>query len=399
MTTVARMDRRRLPEPVALLCRSVLRARLVLLPVAVLSTWTGTTPRAATAAATVLAVLVSCGPLLAWPATRRTAGAVPFAVVDGLAGLGVLALVGGASPFAPLLLSGPLLAGLLHGRRGGLSAGAVLATAGLVASPGGRPALSVAAGLLPYFLAAVAGAEVRASLDRSEDTASGAWLRVRAVAAAEERRRLARELHDSVVKTLHGLRLLTATLQSGDREAQTLAALEGSLAVALSEARALVGDLRFESPDEPLDQAVRRAATDWSLRHEAAVQVRTEQVGELPPEAGYELGCVLREALENVARHAGAAHVDVRLSRDEADVRLEVADDGRGFLYGPDREQLAARGHFGLVGMHERARRVGGTLQVDTHAGGGTRIVLRVPAPLPEQDGTVARPRRMRAVA
>ena len=86
---------------------------------------------------------------------------------------------------------------------------------------------------------------------------------------------------------------------------------------------------------------------------------------------------VLKEALANVLRHAGAGRVRVRLAVDSSTVRLEIEDDGRGLPPGPP--PAPGSGHDGLRNMHARAAAAGGTLTVDAAPTGGTRITLRVP--------------------
>jgi signal transduction histidine kinase len=91
---------------------------------------------------------------------------------------------------------------------------------------------------------------------------------------------------------------------------------------------------------------------------------------------------ILQEALSNAYRHAGVKQVKVTLSTDDGHVRLEVADDGRGFtpppLVGPEATERVE--HIGLRGMRERVSLVGGTFAIESAPGAGTRIVVEVPA-------------------
>lgn len=94
----------------------------------------------------------------------------------------------------------------------------------------------------------------------------------------------------------------------------------------------------------------------------------------LPPRVTLGLYRVAQEAVTNALRHAGAAHLELRLVVGEGRVSLTVSDDGRGFS--PDEP---APGHFGLVGAGERARLLGGELRVESAPGAGTRLVVEVP--------------------
>ncbi len=387
---------RRLAEPLALLCRAVLMARIALLAVAVGWATLRGYPAFPLLAGTLAALGASALWLLAWPATTRLADRPWWVPADVLLCAAVLAWAGPVELYARLCLTAPLLAGLLRRGPGGWLAGGSLAAVRLATTWGGADtAVAVVLDAAAFVVCGVAGATVRESLDRAEASFSRAWSGLRTRAAAEERQRLARELHDSVIATLNGVRLLTAVLADDDdaeRRTLALSGLERSLNAALDEARTLVSDLRFAGAGEPVADAVRRTVAAWSDRTGIPACVRAGELPPLGPEPAYELGCVLREALENVGRHARAGSVVVRLDADRSGVVLEVADDGIGFDGGTDPAELADRGHYGVLGMHERSARVGGTLVVGPRAGGGTVVSLRLPAAVPAEprEGMVA---------
>ena len=102
----------------------------------------------------------------------------------------------------------------------------------------------------------------------------------------------------------------------------------------------------------------------------------------LPPDLATACYRVIQEALTNVIRHASAHHVWVELKQSESVLELVVRDDGVGFDVAPTLEQAARRGSFGLLGMAERVQLLGGTFQMDSEPGSGTRI--RVSFPLSE---------------
>ncbi|MCP2343029.1 sensor histidine kinase [Actinomadura rupiterrae] len=220
---------------------------------------------------------------------------------------------------------------------------------------------------LLYPLASVAGIGVRWLLVRYAETEQES-------AAAEERARLAREMHDSLGKTLVGAALSAETLplwirtspERAEAEAERIAA---ALRAANAEARGLIAGLRAET--EPLDRALRELAARWTRVTGIAVDVRTDEPPEPPPDVRAELIAIAGEALTNVARHADARRVRLALSASG----LVVADDGRGFVP----EDGVPDGHYGLIGMAERAVRAGCGFAVTSAPGRGTAITVTFP--------------------
>jgi len=99
----------------------------------------------------------------------------------------------------------------------------------------------------------------------------------------------------------------------------------------------------------------------------------------MPPGTEQEFLRVAQEAIQNVKKHAGAKHLFVQLEYGPGEIALEVRDDGRGFAAG---EKLEPRpGHYGLIGMRERAAAIGGTLEVSSEPGEGTTVRLQAAAP------------------
>ena len=96
---------------------------------------------------------------------------------------------------------------------------------------------------------------------------------------------------------------------------------------------------------------------------------------EPPAHVRGELLQIAREAMSNVARHADATEATVRLARDDANLELEIHDNGRGF----ETTTTPLDGHFGLANMRDRAIAMGGTLRVESAAGSGTHIIVRIP--------------------
>jgi signal transduction histidine kinase len=205
---------------------------------------------------------------------------------------------------------------------------------------------------------------------------------VRGKAALEERQRLARELHDSVSQALFGIALNASTADElfdaqPDEVRGLLKEVLGLAEAALAELRALIFELRPESLErEGLVGALEKQAAAVQARH--GLKVRLDVAGEpdLPEPAKEALYRVAQEALHNAAKHARAHRVVVVLEVGDSDVGLLVADDGRGF--DPQRE---FPGHLGLQSMRERAAAVGGTLEIESAPGEGTRLRARIPLP------------------
>jgi len=209
--------------------------------------------------------------------------------------------------------------------------------------------------------------------------------RARELSVAEERTRLARELHDSLTQTLFSLSLTAESAaalagpQTDPRLAEQLDRTRELARSALAETRSLVGTLRPPDLDaEGLAVALRkrvellrrvhRVAIGLTLRGPARLRDRTLE---------REVLRVATEALSNALQHAGAGRIDVALDTGGDSVRLTVADDGAGF----DLPATVRASHrLGLTSMRERAEALGGVLHIDTAPGAGTRLTLEVPA-------------------
>jgi signal transduction histidine kinase len=240
-----------------------------------------------------------------------------------------------------------------------------------------------------YPLAGFAGVALRRLLD--DFAAHEAALRNAevAAAAAQERSRLAREMHDSLAKTLRGLAFAAAALPEWLTRDPTRAKAESERIVAAAEiasreARSLLTELRDETLISPLPEAVCGVVERWSETVDIAVTCDIDARVDLPLRVRHELVAILGEVLTNVERHAAATSVDVKLTRENGHVVLGVRDDGKGFA---QREitELVRDGHYGLVGMRERAERIGGTVAVLSETGAGTTVTVRVSADQPAE--------------
>jgi signal transduction histidine kinase len=201
---------------------------------------------------------------------------------------------------------------------------------------------------------------------------------VKAAAVAEERNRLARDIHDTLAQALAlmVMQLQHAESKLGSAWASAREPLETvrQLAVeGLVQARRSVGMLRPPVTPHGLPHAVHETADLVRRYYRGCLDVRVTGVPHvIERSVEEELFAIVREALTNAARHSRGTRIDVRLAYlDQRCVRVAVADDGEGF----DPEQRPA-GRYGLVGMYERANRIGAALTLVAEPGAGTELVV-----------------------
>jgi len=163
--------------------------------------------------------------------------------------------------------------------------------------------------------------------------------------------------------------------ESGDARALLDQAL-ATTRTGLTEARRALHDLRASPLDDRgLPLALRHLAESVAERTGAALTARTpDPAARLSPEVEQSIYRVAQEALENIARHAGARHITLALDVEPPHLVLTVSDDGRGF--DPDH---AAPDGFGLKGIRERAEMLGGRVEIASREGGPTKVRLEVP--------------------
>jgi signal transduction histidine kinase len=346
----------------------------------------------------VLAAFASFLPLRYWDRWGDAIGTRPiFLGLDLLLNLTIYAYLGPASPFFLYTLGTPLLAGILFRTRGAIAMGTTMLVGYyvlVVLSGNGLDELRSndardiqALVVLPalYPLAAAGGAAIRILMDRQAQTQSALAVAERRAAAGAERARVARDMHDSLGKTLYGIALAARGLShrvavEAPEAAQAARDLSDAAQVAAQEARGLVSDLRSDTLDRPLPDALDRYVREWSERNGIAADLHADGVDLPHPGTRYELFCIVREALENVERHAGATRVQVLLRDAAPDVVLSVADDGVGINGHGDARSLQTHGHYGLVGMAERGERIGATVEIAGDRGSGTTVTVRLPA-------------------
>jgi signal transduction histidine kinase len=204
--------------------------------------------------------------------------------------------------------------------------------------------------------------------------------------AADERRKIAQEIHDGIAQELTGVVLtLEACQRAVDRDPKALAA---SLAKASREARATLAEVRQymsalrakEGGDINLPSTVARLVDD--VRRQTGLRVEVEELGgerELEPPLERAVMRIVGESLRNVAQHAHANAAKLRLDYGPSEIVIAVEDDGVGFDTASVLATATESGHFGLAGMRERAESIGGTLTVMSQPGRGAVITAMLP--------------------
>jgi signal transduction histidine kinase len=203
----------------------------------------------------------------------------------------------------------------------------------------------------------------------------------------EERRHLARELHDEFGQVLASitLHLHAARSMAGDAATPRL----NECASLLQQAGEQVRNLALELRPAMLDTLGLAPTLRWlASHHQQRTGCEIQVLGHLsaaPLSAEVEIACfrVAQEALTNIVRHAQAQHVWIEMSQTESALELIVSDDGVGFDVAATREQAVKRGNLGLLGMTERVQLLGGILQLESRPERGTRI--RATFPLTQQ--------------
>ncbi|MFI6058518.1 sensor histidine kinase [Streptomyces sp. NPDC051286] len=320
--------------------------------------------------------------------------------IDALFGALLLVTATPESTLAYVTVCTPLLAGLVYGWRGAAVFAALqtVIVFGVYATDPKLESADATALLLPGFcvIAGAVGVTLRNLLLRF-GTASQALTETRARLAVNEavegeRTRLAREMHDSVAKTLHGLALAADGLAGSSDRMDPLTVKHQAELVARSarraaaESRELLSDLRRESGlDGGVDvvSELRARADDFTRRHGLTATFRMlneAPVPSVPQVVARQLLTVASEAMENAHRHAHPTYLVV-LAGVKGDVlRVSVYDDGRGLPPGTTLDDLRRAGHFGLVGMVERAASIGARIRIGKgKAAKGTEVRLELP--------------------
>jgi signal transduction histidine kinase/ligand-binding sensor domain-containing protein len=211
-------------------------------------------------------------------------------------------------------------------------------------------------------------------------------IRSRFALVLEERARLAREIHDTLAQGFVGissqLDAVAMCMPEESTKARTFLDMARRMARhSLTEARRSVMDLRSSALDgQNLAEALESGTRVWTAGSGVAVDVNiTGSPGVLPDEMEQHLLRIAQEAVTNVLKHAGASKIWIKLHMEARKLYLRIKDNGHGFEQ--DGVFSSRGGHFGLIGMRERAERLGGELHLESHRGEGTEVEVKVPLP------------------
>jgi signal transduction histidine kinase len=200
-----------------------------------------------------------------------------------------------------------------------------------------------------------------------------------ALAAMEERNRLARDLHDSVTQSLFGASMFADTaehqLSAGaiEQAADTISKLQESTRIALREMRLMIYELRPPVLEkEGLAAALVSRLETVEQRAGLQTELNIDEIDGLTPDQEQQIYSIAIEAFNNILKHARAEKISISLTQDAGVIQLQIADDGSGF------DLVSARkgGGLGLVGMQERAAQLGAQLKIETSPGEGTCLQL-----------------------
>jgi len=224
----------------------------------------------------------------------------------------------------------------------------------------------------------------------SERALQGAYERLRGLtrrledAKEDERRRIARELHDEMGQALSAVKMNLKAIGRASADGAAEARVGDALTLVngiIEQVRTLSLDLRPPLIDElGLVAALRGYAEGHAIRSgvDIAVEANAEAV-DIPAEIGITAFRIVQESIHNALRHAVAARVDVSVRRDPGRLTLTVRDDGRGFDLAEALERASAGRHLGLLGMRERIEALGGRFEIETSPRLGTVVHASIP--------------------
>lgn len=198
-----------------------------------------------------------------------------------------------------------------------------------------------------------------------------------------ERQRMARELHDTLAQGLAGLILkleAVCTHIDGGNNQRAQEILQDAMAQSrstLSEARMVIDNLRSDNgQNQSIDEVVRAEVRRFEAASEIPCELVIQHKNSMPEETREHILKIISEGLNNIAKHAGAGQAWLRLVETETDCKIEIEDDGQGFVV---EDALNKEGSYGLLGIRERAELLHGTLTIDSAPGDGVCLTVLIP--------------------
>jgi signal transduction histidine kinase len=188
-------------------------------------------------------------------------------------------------------------------------------------------------------------------------------------AQLEERRRIARDLHDGLAQEIAFIGRNAILLRDETPDPELVDRIAAAAERARLESRSVIKALTARL-DQPLDRALVAAAQEAEIRYGASVSVKTPQLVIVPPARREALLRIATEAIANAARHSGTSEVRVELERLDNATLLRITDRGRGFDLSAGRSKTG----FGLISMRERAEAIGGRFEIQSRPGWGTQV-------------------------
>jgi NarL family two-component system sensor histidine kinase YdfH len=206
-------------------------------------------------------------------------------------------------------------------------------------------------------------------------------VQVESLTLSHERERMARELHDTLAQGLAGLILqleaVDTHLSRGkvDRAQEIAVQAMARARSTLADARHAIDDLRDDNSIIDVEATVRAEAERFTSATGIPCDLDLEITSHIPQPLVEQVLKIASEGLTNIARHARAEHVSLQIDAHNGLLEMEIKDDGSGF----DTNQIGKSGHYGLIGMRERARLASGTLDIHSRLGEGTALKLSFP--------------------
>lgn len=205
----------------------------------------------------------------------------------------------------------------------------------------------------------------------------------------DERKALARELHDHHIQDLLGLNYRLEEVESSGIPPllqQEIASIRQGIRNVVSELRQVCSDLRPPTIDHHgLSGAIDSLAQEWADRNDVQLHLEIDPaLGRLPEMIELSVFRIIQEGLSNIRKHAEARHVRLSLQRTpSASLLVRLEDDGRGLAAPVDLAAFSVNKHFGLVGISERVALLGGRMNIESSRGGGTILQIEIPSPSP----------------